>query len=265
MKLRVAALSDVGRERSHNEDAFLLWDLANERPLDADRPVALDGEDAAYLLVVSDGMGGARSGEVASQTAIETLRSFATDAFHAARLRLGDTDPMRWLARGVAESNRTVLTESQSDVSLRGMGATLTAVALLDGELVVAHVGDSRAYLLRGARLRQLTMDHTHVQELVSIGQISSEEARIHRNRNLLLQAIGTGDSVDVDDLDVAVADGDRILLCSDGLHGLVDDDEIAKVLEEDLPPEEQCRDLVERANDGGGHDNITVLVAHLE
>lgn len=265
MKLHVAALSDVGRERSHNEDAFLLWDLAHQRPLDAGRPSALEGEDAAYLLVVSDGMGGARSGEIASHTAIESLRDFATDAFHAARLRLGETDPMRWLARGVAESNQIVHTESQNDITLRGMGATLTAVALLDGELVVAHVGDSRAYLLRGARLRQLTMDHTHVQELVSIGQISSEEARLHRNRNLLLQAIGTGDSVDVDDLDVAVAKGDRLLLCSDGLHGPVDDEEIARVLRSDLEPREQCRALVDRANEGGGHDNITVIVAHLE
>lgn len=264
MKLVTAAVSDTGLVRSRNEDAFLVWDLAHEAPLDPELPVELDGEDAAFLLLVCDGMGGARSGEVASGTAIESMRIYATDAFHAARLGLGEREPRRWLAEAVGRSNEDVLTQSRTDLDLHGMGATLTAVALLGDELVLAHVGDSRAYLLRGGRLRQITMDHTHVQKLLSVGRISNEEARRHQQRNLLLRAIGTEDSVEVDDLDVKIVDGDRILLCSDGLHGLVEDDEIAEVLGRDTEPGEQCRLLVESAKEYGGHDNITVIIAHL-
>lgn len=264
MKLVTGAVSDMGLVRSHNEDAFLVWDLAHEGPLEEGRTFELGGEDDAFLLVVCDGMGGARSGEVASGTAVESMRSYATDAFHAARLGLGERDPRRWLAEAVARSNEDVLTQSKGDLELHGMGATLTAAALLGDELVLAHVGDSRAYLLRGDRLRQLTTDHTHVQKLVSVGRISNEEARNHQQRNLLLQAIGTADSVEVDNLDVKIVAGDRILLCSDGLHGLVEDDEIAEVLGRDTEPVAQCRTLVESAKRSGGHDNITVVIAHL-
>lgn len=264
MRFHLAARTDVGLTRSHNEDAYLCWDLLSGELIGEEYEAPLDESGHAYALAVSDGMGGARSGEIASRTALESLRSYAEKTFRPAEPGRGDGGLTSWLVRGVTEANRTVHRESEADVTLRGMGATLTVVTLVHGRWVVAHVGDSRAYLFRENRLRQLTMDHTHVQELVATGRITSDEARTDDRRNLLMQAIGPADSVEVDDLDVAALPGDRILLCSDGLHGVVGDEEIIAVLSGGAGPPAQCRRLIEMANAGGGSDNITVVVAHL-
>lgn len=264
MRLHLAARTDVGLTRSHNEDAYLCWDLLAGHALEEEHRTALDAARHAYMLAVSDGMGGARSGEIASRTALESLRSYARRTFRAAESDPGDGSLTAWLVRGIVEANRTVHGESEADVTLRGMGATLTVVGLVHRRWVVAHVGDSRAYLLREDRLRQLTMDHTHVQELVASGRITSEDARTDDRRNLLMQAIGPADSVEVDDLAVPALPGDRVLLCSDGLHGMVSDEGIVAVLSGATEPPEQCRRLIDRANAAGGSDNITVVVAHL-
>jgi protein phosphatase len=261
IKLDVAAMTDVGAVRDNNEDAYLIWDLDHTRQVES-RYVSQNGRPAV-LLAVSDGMGGPSAGEIASRVALEALESHATIGLPP----LGPSDPdtlKAWLASGVREANQRVYDESHVDSARKGMGATLSVAVILDSTLNVAHVGDSRVYLQRGDRLLQLTMDQTHVQQLVSYGQITAEQARIHNERNLLLQAIGTSGSVEIDELDVAIQPGDRILLCSDGLHGLVDDESISATLSSGSPPAEQCTWLVNMANRLGGHDNITVVVAHV-
>ena len=261
-RMAIAALTDVGLIRDNNEDAFLLWDLASDRSVESAFQIWGDEEGPALLAVVSDGMGGQQAGEVASQMALQSLRDYARRGFRESSSN-GVEGFKRWLTQGVEEANRRVLAASQADPSKKGMGATLSAVAILDQGLTVVHVGDSRVYLLRHGRLRQLSMDQTRVQSLVAHGHISVEQARTHNERNLLLQAIGAREAVDVDAFDFRVGPGDRLLLCSDGLHGLVDDPKLAEGLSSSTTPFDQCEELIGMAKAGGGYDNITVVVAH--
>jgi protein phosphatase len=261
-QLAIAALTDVGLTRDNNEDAFLLWDLASDRSVESAFQIWGDDEGPALLAAVSDGMGGQQAGEVASGMALQSLCDHARHGFQESSSN-GGPGFKAWMTEGVEEANRRVLAASQADPSKKGMGATLSAVAILEEGLTVAHVGDSRIYLLRHSRLRQLTMDQTRVQSLVAHGHITAEQARTHNERNLLLQAIGAREAVEVDAFDFRVGSGDRLLLCSDGLHGLVDDPELAEVLSSSTTPLDQCEALIGMAKAGGGYDNITVVVAH--
>jgi protein phosphatase len=260
MRLQIAALTDSGLTRDHNEDAYVLWDLLSGKAVESS--CAGECDSPCFLMAVSDGMGGPSSGEVASQLALETLQEYANRGFERAAK---DSRSLKdWLAHGVELANQQVYGASRAEPSRRGMGATLSVAVILDGAVSVAHVGDSRIYLLREDRLLQLTEDHSHVQRLVAHGTISVEEARVHHQRNLLLRAIGSGDSVEVDAFDVTLDPGNRLLICSDGLHALVEDEAIAKVLGSPALPSDQCETLVRLANDRGGYDNITVVIAHV-
>jgi PPM family protein phosphatase len=227
MKVDVGVATDKGQVREGNEDAYLV-----EPPLYA----------------VADGMGGHRGGEVASQLALETI----ADLF-----RKGDVP----LAEQVRQANRAVFERSGEDRAVAGMGTTLTA-ALVQRELAhVMHVGDSRAYLLRAGTLRQLTEDHTLVNRMVKAGEITPEEAEIHPHRNVITRSLGTEADVDVDEQDVGLLDGDRLLLCSDGLTGMLSEGQIQAILEAATSAQEAADRLVRAANRAGGVDNITVLV----
>lgn len=266
-RLLAAGVTDVGLVRDNNEDAFLVQDLRENGRSNAPAvslEVRENLEDACLLLAVSDGMGGQLAGEVASATTLGTLDEKMVQAASAGGL-LSIEDAKRRLEQAVHEANVRVQGESKRDASMQGMGATLSALLVLGDLAIVAHVGDSRAYLLRGGRLRQLTMDHTHVQDLVARGHLSVEQARQHHDRNLLVQAIGVFDHVGVDLTELAASSGDTIMLCSDGLHDFVSDRDLSDVLGSSMTPAEQCADLVERAKQGGGSDNITVVVAHFE
>ncbi len=262
MKIEIAGVTDVGLKRGNNEDALLLWDLSGDRQIDPGNAISLAGQ-TALLLAVSDGMGGQAAGEVASNLALESLRRYAMRDF-ASQSKGAGNDIEVWLAQGVEEANLQVLAESQAQPERARMGATLSVAAILGDELGVVHVGDSRIYLLRESRLRQLTVDQTRVQQLVARGHISSEQARKHSERHFLLQAIGISDHVDVDGMVVTMKAGDRLLACSDGLHGLVADNEIGKVLGSSSSPAEQCSRLVVMAKEEGAPDNVTVVVAHV-
>jgi PPM family protein phosphatase len=227
MKVTAAAATDVGLVREGNEDSYL-----TEEP----------------LFVVADGMGGHRGGEVASQLAVETLEN----------MRKQGTGDLR---DQVQEANRVVFERSAVDRKVAGMGTTLTA-ALVEGDRVrLAHVGDSRAYLLRDGELQLLTEDHTLVRRMVTEGEISKEEAETHPQRSVLTRALGVDAVVDVDDDTVEVLPGDRLLLCTDGLTSMVSEHAIEEVLRAVPAPRDAARRLVQMANQAGGMDNTTVVV----
>jgi serine/threonine protein phosphatase PrpC len=229
MRLVIGAATDVGRVREGNEDAYLV-------------------DDAMGLVAVADGMGGHRAGEVASATALEALRAAITSG--------------RPLRESIQDANEAVFRKSLTDNSLRGMGTTLTAGTLASGgTLLVGHVGDSRAYLLHDGELKQVTVDHSLVEELVREGRLTADEAAVHPQRSIITRALGVDASVDVDVYPVELAPGDRLLLCSDGLTGMVQADEIAATLRREDDPTRAATQLVDAANAAGGEDNITVVV----
>ncbi len=231
LRLRAAAASDVGNIRDNNQDDLLIV------------------EDALY--VVADGMGGHVAGEVASREAVEAMR----DAYDAP----GSTDDVR---QAVRLANGAVWKRGADEPSYRGMGTTVTAVAVVDGDkLAVANVGDSRTYLLRDDELVQLTEDHSFVQEAVRSGQLTRSQAESHPRRSQLTRALGVGDDVDVDIDVLEPRTGDRLLLCSDGLWDEVGDELITMVLSNHPDPEEAAAKLVLWAKEAGGRDNITVIV----
>jgi len=233
MKLKWGASTDVGMVRQQNEDSF----LAEET-----------------LFVVADGMGGHNAGEVASALAVTTLKA-------GARLGIDDVEVFREL---VQQANSAIYTASLDDSTQSGMGTTVTALSIVEGEeprVLVANVGDSRAYLWRSGALSRLSVDHSYVQELVNEGIITPEAARVHPRRNIVTRALGIDRSVMVDVFTHFVRTGDRIVLCSDGLVDEVADVEIARVLGQHTDPQETAEALVMVANTNGGRDNTTVIV----
>ncbi|HYH27872.1 MAG TPA: Stp1/IreP family PP2C-type Ser/Thr phosphatase [Actinomycetota bacterium] len=233
MKVRAGAATDVGRVRERNEDSFLAKDP---------------------LFAVADGLGGHQGGDVASRTALETLE-------REARPGEGEDGLPDRLHDGVLSANRAVFERAAGDPGLAGMGTTITALAAGTGRFYLAHVGDSRAYLLRDGELRPLTEDHTLVRKMVKEGRLTVEEAEVHPQRSVLTRALGIEDEIEVDQATVEIAQGDRILICSDGLTGMVDEETIREILEGGSDPDRASARLVEAANEAGGQDNITVVV----
>jgi PPM family protein phosphatase len=226
---RATALSDPGRKRRRNEDAWVC-----QPP----------------LFAVADGMGGARGGEIASRLAAAALREDDTSASGEERV-----------ISLIQEANRRVYERSSEDSDASGMGTTVTVALVEDGSVTIGHVGDSRAYLIRGDSLEQLTDDHSLVAELVRSGRLSPEEAESHPQRSVITRALGTDPDVDVDTLLVAAEPGDLFLICSDGLTSMVGDDTILDIVERNRGNLDQAaKELVARANRSGGEDNITVV-----
>lgn len=225
-----AVASDTGRKRRRNEDNYVV---------------------APPLFAVADGMGGAQAGEVASKLAASALENGASAGL----------DGLEGVTELIQEANRRVYDRATSDPAASGMGTTMT-VALVEGmTVVIGHVGDSRAYLLRGDRMEQLTDDHSLVNELLKSGKLSAEEAQVHPQRSVITRAVGTDPDVDVDAFSIDGEDGDLFLLCSDGLTDMVEDEGILEVLyrhRDDLA--RAVKSLVAAANRGGGEDNITAI-----
>jgi PPM family protein phosphatase len=235
VELRAAGVTDAGRVRSVNQDRYLI--LANR------------------MFVVADGMGGHRGGEVAAQMTVESLGVNAD-------LVQSTSD----LVKRLEQTNQAVLDRSNDDPELRGMGTTVTAVALFKPEaknpvVSIINVGDSRTYRMRAGELEQLTEDHSVVAELMRTGRLSPEEARGHRQRSVLTRAVGVEPTLETDTLEVLVNAADRFLLCSDGLYTEVTDLKIAAVLRQLGDPAEAAKELVRLALQNGGRDNVTVLI----
>ncbi len=261
LKLRVFGRTDVGQIREHNEDNFLIADLTRRtRSLmegDREQPVGNRGT----LLGVCDGMGGAAAGEVASQLAVDIIYEKLVQG----EALLNHDDLARRLVQAVEEAGIRIFNEARADRTRRGMGTTATIAALMDARLFVAQVGDSRAYVLRGDRFTQVSRDQSLVNQLIEAGQLTEEEAETFEHNNIILQALGTAETVQVDLTYVDLCQGDRLLLCSDGLSGMIRGEEMREVLLNTRDSLEACRELTERANRAGGHDNITVIVAEFD
>lgn len=224
-----AARSDVGLVRGHNEDSFLLQ---------------------APLFIVSDGMGGHAAGEVASSIAVETIGQQAP----------GTADDVL-LGAAVESANASVMSAAEKGIGKPGMGCTATAVIIEKNHMAVAHVGDSRAYVLRQGTLVRVTHDHSYVEELVDSGQITADEARTHPSRSVITRALGSDPDMYADHFSLEVGDGDRIILCSDGLSGMIGDGQIESLAVSSATPQQAADNLVAAALTAGGADNVTVVV----
>ncbi len=258
IELKLFGRTDVGQIREHNEDNFLIADLTSKIRGIAGSAKSMEVHDRGVLLAVCDGMGGAAAGEVASQ--------MATDVVYDQMLAKAGHYGRDQLALNVVEAleiaGARILHEASTNRACRGMGTTATVAALVDEVLLLGQVGDSRGYILRGDRMVQVTRDQSLVNQLVEAGQLTEEEAENFEHSNIILQALGTAEAVQVDLTFVPLRRGDVLMLCSDGLSGMIRDNEIAETLTNVPDPVEACRVLIDDANEAGGHDNITVIVA---
>ena len=259
--VRLFGRTDVGQIREHNEDNFLVADLTRRSRglLETDRDQTI-GEWGS-VFGVCDGMGGAAAGEIASQLAVDIIYEKLIEGSPPAR----HDELAQRLVRAVEEAGMRIFNEARADRTRRGMGTTATIASLMDSRLFVAQVGDSRAYILRQAKLVQVSRDQSLVNQLIEAGQLTEEEAETFEHNNIILQALGTAETVQVDLTFVDLQRGDRLLLCSDGLSGMVRADELREVLVNFPDPLDACRELTDRANRAGGHDNITVIVADFD
>lgn len=237
--MKVYSVTDVGQIRQSNQDYIFA----------SDQPVG----NLPNLLVVADGMGGHNAGDYASSYAVNVLVETVKE----------DTgfNPIKIMRNGIENANRQLYAQSNKSAKLRGMGTTIVAVTVVGHYAYVANVGDSRMYLV-GETMEQVTRDHSLVGEMIRLGELTKEEARVHPDRNIITRALGAGDYVNVDFFDVKLEEGMKILLCSDGLSGMVSDEEMLTVLRECAPEDDPAAALMQRANENGGKDNIAVIVA---
>ena len=228
MRLVSGAATDKGQVREGNEDAYVV-------------------DPRLQLYAVADGMGGHQAGEVASATALEALRAAVASGFA--------------VGESVTRANAAVFEKASDDDALTGMGTTVTALVPDGAQITIGHVGDSRAYLFRNGELRQLTDDHSLVEELVREGRITEEQAAVHPQRSIITRALGVDPDVEVDVATLSLQHADRVLLCSDGLTTMLRTEEIATILRRETDPTRCANALVDAANDAGGEDNITAVV----
>ena len=234
MLSKIYKATHVGKIRKNNEDALIVIE--------------------PETFVVADGMGGQAAGEVASNLLIETVKNFLP------------LIPEPWseeiLKKSILEANAAILKKARENSELQGMGTTATILHLYEGQANFAHIGDSRLYRLRNLRFEQITEDHSYVESLVRSGELTPEEARVHPMKNILTQAVGAVEDIEVETGSFSVEVGDIFLLCTDGLTNMVEDFDIGKIL---LESENPADDLIQAALDGGGHDNISVIVVKVE
>lgn len=244
--LKMAALTDVGRQRSNNEDSFLYWEPASEREFSR----------KGRLAVIADGMGGYEGGQEASRLAVETVRHTYENT---------TDNPQQALASGLIAAHENIQRYANEHIEFQGMGTTCTALAIVGHQLFYAHVGDSRLYVVRKDSVTRLTRDHSYVGRLVESGIVRSEDAESHPQRHILTAALGSGREVlpDTPEQPVPLHKGDSLVLCTDGLWSVVGEPEIANVVRANSP-EDSCRALVNLALERGGPDNVTVIVLHL-
>jgi protein phosphatase len=263
------ALSHVGNVRTTNEDHYKIARTCRcWRTLATNLPPGMlpeHYEEAAYTMAVADGVGGLASGEVASMMAMIVATNLRLNNPKWI-LSAGEKEGREVRERGerfIQIINEVIRDRAQAEPALAGMGTTATVTYSVGDNLFVLHVGDSRVYLFRQGELRQLTADHTVAQLLVDAGQIDPEEAATHKMRHVLTNALGISDEVRPDIHEHRLLDGDRLLVCTDGLTDMVDDEAIAATLQRHQDPQAACETLVEAALEAGGKDNVTVLVGN--
>lgn len=271
MIVELHAKSDVGRVRRGNEDNFLVFDLSSQKtwtgsdgiqpPKDLSR---LDLGEKGLVLVVSDGMGGALAGDVASRMAVDSVREMlmGTDSEEGCDPEVPLVDCLK---NATVYANLAIHMRSQEDSRCAGMGATFTGAAIKDDMLDFVQVGDSRGYIIRKDQIRLATKDQSLVQQLVDVGQISEAEAETHMFRNVILQALGAQNDVNPVTGRIRLRRGDILLLCSDGLSGKLRSEDIQNIITSNADLAKACDELIAEANNRGGEDNITVVLARFE
>jgi protein phosphatase len=264
IRVQVFGKTDVGRSREHNEDRFLVADLTRKTASLLPQVRQHDLGERGSLFVVADGMGGAAAGEVASQMATDTIFAHLMKAWSAET----EVTPQRFahrLKEAVEVANAHIHAHAKAHPEVRGMGTTTTAAGVLGDHLYLTQVGDSRAYLVRGGVAHQLTKDQSLMQRLVEAGELTEEEAAHSERRNIILQALGPDPKVKVDLTHQEVRRGDVLVLCSDGLSGQVKKEEIAQIVTQASDLAAACDKLIALANERGGPDNITVVMARFD
>jgi serine/threonine protein phosphatase PrpC len=261
IKITAFGTTDVGLIREHNEDNLLIADVSTAvRKGNVTEPVSIPLGPKGALFLVCDGMGGAAAGEVASQMAVEVIAGTLEEAAPMTR------DPFaRRLRHAIEEANDRIFSQSRDNQNERGMGTTCTAVGLVDGTMVIGQIGDSRCYVMRGGRLAQVTKDQSLAWQLMEAGAMTAEEAKGFEHANIILQALGVQERVEVVMSQVELRRGDLVLVSSDGLHGPVSDEEILQVLQEERDLKRACDRLIARALEREGPDNVTVVVARFD
>jgi protein phosphatase len=271
MIIDLHAKSDVGRVRRGNEDNFLLLDLSSSKTwTGTDGPEApeelrrIELNDRGVVFVVSDGMGGALAGDVASRMAVETVREMLMGSDDGESPGCDDATPLvECLRNATVYANLAIHHKSQEDTRCSGMGATFTGAAIKGDMLDLVQVGDSRAYLLRSGEIKLATKDQSLVQQLVDVGQISEQEAETHMFRNVILQALGAQSELSPVSCRIKLRQGDILLLCSDGLSGKLRSEDMTSIIEKaDGDLAAASTGLIAEANHRGGEDNITVVLA---
>ena len=267
-RVEFGGVTHPGKVRPNNEDQYLIARLCKSvQVLDTSLPPEDDPDLAdleAFLMLVADGMGGAAAGEHASALVVREVKKYA---LLAAKWFFGLDDPnddvrMRLLRQGLDHIDKKLISQAEGDAALTGMGSTLTAACSYGSELLLVHVGDSRAYLFRHDELEQLTTDHTLAQRMVDAGLLGPESLRTSRVRHILINALGANPGVVPETEKLRLADGDRLMICSDGLTEMLSDKQIAEVLRSYHKPAAACQALVDAALDKGGKDNVTVVLA---
>jgi protein phosphatase len=261
LTLRIGGATDVGRIRDHNEDNFVLADLTREKRGGDEVGETVRVGARGMLLAVCDGMGGALAGEIASQMAVDVIHTIMQESSSP-----DDADEFaQTLVTAVQEAGARIFLAAKTNRNQHGMGTTSTVAGVFGSTLFVGQVGDSRAYLFRAGRLRQITKDQSLVSKLIEAGRLTEEQAESYEHAHIILQALGTADAVSVDLSFIDLRRGDALLLCSDGLSGLATHEQIHDALATIDDPTECCQRLIDAANEAGGHDNITVVVARFE
>ena len=236
--MKIFSLTDIGRKREVNQDYVYV----------TDKPVG----HVPNLFVVADGMGGHKAGDFASKYAVQVLEEHVRN--HSGM------GPELIITDAVREANRKIVEKAKQDTGLEGMGTTLVVATIIEHTLYFANVGDSRLYLIRD-EIKQLSIDHSLVEEMVRLGGINEEEAKQHPDKNIITRAIGAKDDVEVDFFEYRLQKGDIILMCTDGLTNMVDDDEIFRIVKGGRDVVETAMQLVEKANENGGKDNIGIVL----
>jgi PPM family protein phosphatase len=271
LSVKAFGITDRGKVRPTNEDQFLIAELTKAMRVwqtSLPEPKVQVADERAHLFLVADGMGGHRAGERASALAVVAIEQFTLNTF---KWFLGSNSAEAQKVLGqfqsaLSEADARIVEESAEHPELRGMGTTVTMAFHLGAQLCVVHVGDSRAYMFRNGGLHQITQDHTLTADMVRSGTLRPDEVAGHRLRHVITNVVGgqeLGVNVEAHALDVR--DGDRLLLCSDGLTELVTNEAIAATLNAEPVPEIAAKKLVAQANDGGAHDNITVLIVRFD
>lgn len=240
----LGSYTDLGKSRPINEDDFYVSEYVEEL-------------DTVYALV-ADGMGGHNAGEIASAMAVEEISTFVNQNFTP---QVKPDKVKDLLVAAINSANRKVYETSNEEDRCRGMGTTVTACFLLAGNAVIAHAGDSRAYIIRGGTIHKITSDHSLVSELLEKGQITPEQARNHPQKNVITRAVGTDSSIEIDVFEFTVQPEDIILLCTDGLTNMLYDQELLKIISSAVSMQEAAVNLVDAANGQGGLDNITAVL----